>query len=100
MNYILDQHFDKFVICMGLMTKLIGYAENWNQKGKPKLFVFNGHQMAFKSGFKFDRQFTTFIKNSKKVFRNEEERNDFLQVVLNCQYMWDQCIANYCNKHQ
>ena len=101
-KFLRDQYYERFVICVGLETNVIGYvSKNWKWRTRePKVDVYYKGSWYSYSGFQFNRQFTTFIKNSRTVFVDEEERNDFLQVVLNCQYVWDQCIANYCNKYQ
>ena len=96
-DYKTDYFYGGFIVCLGMMVPvhLIAWDPTFNRTGRPTIHL-NNHQS---SGFKFDERFRTLI-NSSNVFTDDDERYGFLQKVIDCNYIWDQCIDKYCNKYQ
>ena len=94
-----DDRYSGFVICISDEFDHMWLMKNWHPPGGNKYYIIRNNNRW--TGIQFDKStFRPLIENSKTVFINEKERNNFLQEVERCNYIWDDCIEYYCNKRQ
>ena len=92
------KYYPGYVLCIADEFLYVGDVPNWNSEGKPYYELPTGNVW---SGINFnDTRFKALIKNSKTVFINEKERDNFLKIAENCEYQWDDCLVKYCSVPQ
>ena len=94
-----DHLYPGYVVCLSDEFKHMWLMENWSPPGGKKYYIIRN--IFSWTGIQFNKSsFRPLIEKSKTVFINEKERNNFLQIVEKCKYIWDDCIEYYCNKRQ